>query len=151
MIERGHSDDAAADHHHPRLRFHCIIPRTIDDGMLATLVGRLVPGRDGATTACPFPTLTLKPALRQKRDLLRRRLPAEDDIAVRESAEALDDVAVKLRPRHHVVETHRLEQAYPAPLRIEVFGMFERHDKPARHCGRHCLVIPARDGTPGNS
>src|SRR5687768_7916189 len=109
MIERGHPDDAAADHHHPRLRSHCLIPRNFADGMLATLVGRLVPGRDGATTARPFPTLALKPALRQKRKLLRRRPPAEDDVAVRESAEARDDVAVQLGPWHHVVEAHRLE------------------------------------------
>jgi len=34
-------------------------------------------------------------------------------------------------------------------VRIEIFGMFERHDQPACRARRHCLVISARHRLPG--
>ncbi len=85
----------------------------------------------------------------------RRRGPAEDVVAVREAAEALDDLAVEARPVQRVLgepgpvrarrrSTRRREELDRAALEREVFGVLERQVE-KRALGREaaCRSSPA--------
>ena len=68
---------------------------------------------------------------------------------MRKTAKPGDDLKMHLGPIHHLVQPKRLKQRDAAPLIIDIFGMFERHDEPHRPRCWHLPVIASGDGLLG--
>src|SRR6185312_16783955 len=88
--------------------------------------------------------LTGKPAFVEERLLLDRRDAAEHGIAMREAAEACDDVVMHLRPLQAVgVARGRIERDAPVLVR-HVLGVLERQIEERAQVGRHLSVEAAQ-------
>src|SRR5450631_3385187 len=91
-----------------------------------------------------------EPAAVEERLFLRRGDAAEYGVAVREAAEAADDVGVDFRPFQPVGVADRLVKRKAALLIGEVFRVFEWQIKEAAQLGWHLAIEAAHQGAGGN-
>src|SRR4029077_15905178 len=107
-------------------------------------------GRAWAQTPCPpNRRLTLEAARVEERLLLGRRRAAEDRVAMRESAEAADDVAV-LFGAFQACVVRRAVELDAALLIVRVFRMYERQEEKAAHVLRDVLIVAALERAVGD-
>src|ERR1043166_6254454 len=108
----------------------------------------LLSGMPGTSPRMTEYASPLEPAAVQKRLLLRGRLAAEHGVAMREAAEAADDVAVLLGV-FQVLIARRAVKLDAAELVGEFLRMHERQEQKAAVFGRQVLVVGALERAVG--
>ena len=99
--------------------------------------------------ACQRPVLAGKPAFGEEVQFLRRRYPPQHRIAMRETPEAANDVAVQFGKAQVFQVAQQLEHRHRALLVLQAFRVFERQVNEGAQLRRQLAVQPILDGAHG--